>query len=120
MGDVGGVRPAPLQQWLEDLLKEEVTEPLGRPRCERRAAVDAGDGYRNGYGKPRRLARCPRDRQTRARVAGRRRDPDSLGPLDDEAWVQGIRRRAADATSRQRRAGAGGEVKAQGEPKTDR
>ncbi len=45
-----------IQQWLQDLLKEEVTERLGRPRYERRAAVDAGEGYRNGYGRPRRLA----------------------------------------------------------------
>jgi transposase-like protein len=45
-----------IQHWLQDLLKEEVTELLGRPRYERRAAVDAVDGYRNGSGKPRRLA----------------------------------------------------------------
>ena len=35
---------------------EEVTELLGRVKSERRAAVDAPPGYRNGYGKPRRPA----------------------------------------------------------------
>jgi transposase-like protein len=37
-------------------LEVEVTELLGRQRHERRAGIDAPVGYRNGYGKPRRLA----------------------------------------------------------------
>jgi putative transposase len=41
-----------IQRWLQDLLEAEVTEFLGRGRHER----GAKDGYRNGYGKPRRLA----------------------------------------------------------------
>lgn len=41
---------------IQELLEEEVTEGLGRRRSERRAAVDAPAGYRNGYGKPRKLA----------------------------------------------------------------
>jgi len=36
-------------------LEEEVTELLGRTKSARREAVDATPGYRNGYGKPRRL-----------------------------------------------------------------
>ena len=43
-----------IQEWLQEVLEEEVTEVLGRRRSERRAPVD-GRGYRNGYGKPRRL-----------------------------------------------------------------
>jgi transposase-like protein len=35
---------------------EEVTSVLGRRRSERRRGVDARPGYRNGYGKPRRLS----------------------------------------------------------------
>ena len=35
--------------------REEVTELLGRRKSERRRAVDAPSGYRNGYGKPRHL-----------------------------------------------------------------
>ncbi|MBV8199856.1 MAG: IS256 family transposase [Acidobacteria bacterium] len=41
--------------FVQTLLEEEVTELLGRRKSERRAAVDAADGYRNGHGKPRRL-----------------------------------------------------------------
>ena len=45
-----------IQGWIQDLLEEEVAELLGRRKSERRAAVDAPAGYRNGHGQPRRLA----------------------------------------------------------------
>lgn len=45
-----------VQEFVQALLEEEVTELLGRRKSERRAAVDAPAGYRNGCGKPRRLA----------------------------------------------------------------
>jgi putative transposase len=45
-----------VQCWLQELLEEEVTELLGRGRSERREGIDAPRGYRNGYGKPRRLS----------------------------------------------------------------
>jgi transposase-like protein len=41
--------------WLQDLLEQEVVEFLGRGKSQRRGAVDAAGGYRNGYGKPRKL-----------------------------------------------------------------
>jgi len=41
---------------LQHLLEEEMEEVLGRPRYERREGVDAPPGYRNGFGKPRRLS----------------------------------------------------------------
>ncbi len=44
-----------IQSWVQALLEEEVTELLGRGKSERREAVDAPPGYRNGYGNPRRL-----------------------------------------------------------------
>ena len=44
------------QELIQRILEEEVTELLGREKSERRRAVDAVAGYRNGYGKPRRLA----------------------------------------------------------------
>ena len=44
-----------IQTWFQDLLEAEVTELLGRRKAQRRPAVDAPAGYRNGYGKPRRL-----------------------------------------------------------------
>ena len=45
-----------IQGWLQDLLEEEVTQLLGRQKSERCVGVDATAGYRNGYGKPRRVA----------------------------------------------------------------
>lgn len=44
-----------IQGWIQDLLNEEITELLGREKSARREPVDAPAGYRNGYGKPRRL-----------------------------------------------------------------
>ena len=45
-----------VQRLLQRLLKEEVEEVLVRRRYERRDGVDATPGYRNGFGKPRRLS----------------------------------------------------------------
>jgi putative transposase len=45
-----------IQGWIQDLLEEEVAELLGRRKSERRTAVDAPTGYRNGHGKPRQLS----------------------------------------------------------------
>lgn len=44
------------QEMIQQILEEEVTELLGREKSERKAAVDARPGYRNGHGKPRRLS----------------------------------------------------------------
>ena len=44
-----------IQALIQAALEAEVTELLGRVRYQRRAAVDAPAGYRNGYGKPRKL-----------------------------------------------------------------
>ena len=41
-----------VQQFIQTLLEEEVTELLGRTKSVRREAVDAVPRYRNGYGKP--------------------------------------------------------------------
>jgi transposase-like protein len=45
-----------VQEFIQTLLEEEVTELLGRERYERREEVDAGVGYRNGHGKERKLS----------------------------------------------------------------
>jgi hypothetical protein len=45
-----------MQQLLQRLLEEEVGGLLGRGRYERREAVDPAVGYRNGFGKPRRVS----------------------------------------------------------------
>lgn len=43
-----------IRELFQEMLEEEVTQFLGRARYERLAPVDA-PGYRNGYGKPRKL-----------------------------------------------------------------
>ena len=41
-----------IQQWLQDLLEEEVSEFLGRAKSQRRAELEQPcAGYRNGYGE---------------------------------------------------------------------
>ena len=46
----------PIQRFLQTRWEDEMTELLGRPTSARRAPVDAPQGMRNGYGKPRRLS----------------------------------------------------------------
>ena len=41
------------QDFIQQILEEEVTALRGREKSERKAAVDAAPGYRNGYGKAR-------------------------------------------------------------------
>jgi hypothetical protein len=78
-----GRRPLPqwtaLEEWtrlqvrdfVQELLKAEVTELLGRERSERMAAVDGERGYRNSFGKPRRLTMsCGTITLRRPRVRG--------------------------------------------------
>lgn len=46
-----------IQEFIQDILEEEVREFLGRGKYERtNGRIDTPGGYRNGYGKPRRLA----------------------------------------------------------------
>ena len=47
---------AKIQATMQTVLEEELTAFLGRGKSERRAGVDPAPGYRNGRGKPRRLA----------------------------------------------------------------
>ena len=44
------------QEFIQQIMEEEVTELSGREKSERGSTVDSAEGYRNGYGKPRRLA----------------------------------------------------------------
>lgn len=60
-----------LQRFIQSLVEEDVTERLGRKKSERRRAVDAPEGYRNGYGKPRQLTlSCGTITVRRPRVRG--------------------------------------------------
>jgi len=68
-----------IQRLIQELLEEEVTQFLGRARWTRRSPLDGGIGYRNGYGKVRRLTlgagtvdvRRPRVRNTEERFESR-------------------------------------------------
>ena len=44
-----------IQGFIQQILEEEVTELLGRAKSQRLKEVDSTTGYRNGYGKPRKL-----------------------------------------------------------------
>jgi transposase-like protein len=91
------------QEFIQQILEEEVTELLGRGKSERRAAVDAHVGYRNGYGKPRRLAmssgtitlRRPRVRGLEERFESRvlplfARRTKEVGELIPELYLHGL------------------------------
>lgn len=58
-----------IQYWIQELLEDEVRQVLGRDRHERRKRIDALPGYRNGYGKERRVTlSCGTIRVRRPRV----------------------------------------------------
>jgi transposase-like protein len=92
-----------IQRWLQHLLEEEVEDALGRRRYERRDGVDAAPGYRNGWGKPRRLSltsgtitvRRPRVRGLEARFESRllplfKRRTEEVGRLLPELYLHGL------------------------------
>jgi putative transposase len=45
-----------VQRFIQGLLEEEVTALLERPKSARRRGAEGPSGYRNGYGKPRRVS----------------------------------------------------------------
>jgi transposase-like protein len=92
-----------IQDWIQDILEEEVGDLLGRQKHERRAAVDAPSGYRNGHGKPRRLSlssgtitvRRPRVRDLDERFESRilplfLRRTREVGDLLPELYLHGL------------------------------
>lgn len=91
-----------IQEWLQDLLEAEVTEFLGRGKSQRRED-DAVAGYRNGYGKPRRIAltagtitvRRPRMRNLAERFESRvlplfKRRTAELGAMLPQLYLHGL------------------------------
>lgn len=92
-----------VQDLLQLMLEEEVAAMLGRRRYARRAAVDDRAGYRNGYGKPRRLSlsvgtitlRRPRIRGLEARFVSRllplfKRRTEAVGQLLPQLYLHGL------------------------------
>jgi len=60
-----------VQEFVQSLLEEEVTELVGRKKSERRKAVDSPPVYRNGYGRGRHLTLgCGTVKVRRPRVRG--------------------------------------------------
>ena len=100
-----------LEGWIRDEIEvriqsiagEEVTQFLGRGWYERKGVVDAAPGYRNGYGKPRRLSTCcgtikikrPRVRGLKERFESRilplfARHTKEVGALLPEFYLHGL------------------------------
>lgn len=101
--DLEGFVREHIQQFIQSLLEEEVTTLLGRPKSARRAAVDAPEGARNGYGKPRKLAlscgtitvRRPRVRDLGERFVSRvlplfKRRTQQVGELLPQLYLHGL------------------------------
>jgi transposase-like protein len=92
-----------VQRFIQGLLEEEVTALLERPKSARRTAVEMPVGYRNGYGKPRRLSltsgtitvRRPRVRGLEQRFKSRvlplfKRRTQEVGALLPELYLHGL------------------------------
>ena len=92
-----------MQQFLQRMLEEEVGGILGRARYARRDPVDAVAGYRNGFGKPRRLSlsngtitlRRPRVRGLEERFESQllpafKRHTEEVGRLLPELYLHGL------------------------------
>src|SRR5713226_6806798 len=92
-----------IRRLLQQLLEEEMEDVLGRRRYARRDGVDAPPGYRNGFGKPRRLSlmsgtitvRRPRVRGLDARFESRllplfKRRTEEVGQLLPELYLHGL------------------------------
>ena len=92
-----------IQDWVQELMVAEVTELLGREKSERRKPVDTTAGYRNGYGKPRKLTmsvgtvtvRRPRVRDVEERFESRvlplfKRRSETVSELIPELYLHGL------------------------------
>ncbi len=92
-----------VRQFIQQALEDEVSELLGRRKSARRARVDAPRGYRNGYGKLRRVTlscgtvtvRRPRVREVEERFESRvlplfKRKSQAVGDLLPELYLHGL------------------------------
>ena len=92
-----------IQEFVQALLEEEVTALVGRRKSARREAVDAPAVYRNGHGKPRKLAMMggtievcrPRLRGLEERFESRilplfRRRTEQVGELLPQLYLHGL------------------------------
>ena len=91
------------QEYIQDILEDEVERFLGRKKSERIAAVDGTAGYRNGHGKSKKLSlmngtiivRRPRVRDTEERFESKiipffKRRSKEVGQLLPELYLHGL------------------------------
>lgn len=91
------------QQFIQDILEEEINDFLRRGKSERIKGVDAPSGYRNGYGRLRKFAlmdgtirvRRPRVRATDERFESKvlplfKRRSRELGEMLPELYLHGL------------------------------
>ena len=92
-----------VQGFIQGILEEEVSEFFGRGKSERKESVDGVLGYRNGYGRTRRLSlqggtitiRRPRVRGTEERFRSKvlplfKRRTKEMGELLPELYLHGL------------------------------
>ena len=92
-----------IQRFLQELLEEEITDLLGRRKSERGPTVDGVVGYRNGFGKARRLSmtcgtvtvRRPRVRGLEQRFESRllplfKRRTEEIGEMLPKLYLHGL------------------------------
>ncbi|MGB3921714.1 MAG: transposase [Minisyncoccia bacterium] len=92
-----------VQKLLQQVLEEEITALLGRERSERKDPVDSKEGYRNSYGRARKLSmscgtivvRRPRVRDLTERFESRilplfKRRTEEVGRLLPELYLNGL------------------------------
>src|SRR5208337_2346772 len=92
-----------VQGFIQDILEEEVSEFFGRGKSERKESVDGVLGYRNGYGRTRRLSlqggtitiRRPRVRGTEERFRSKvlplfKRRTKEVGEILLELYLHGL------------------------------
>ncbi len=91
------------QEYIQEILEDEVERFLGRRKSERIAAVDGTAGYRNGHGKPKKMSlmngtisvRRPRMRNTEERFESKiipffKRRSKEVGQLLPELYLHGL------------------------------
>lgn len=91
------------QEYIQDILKDEVESFLGRKKSERMKMIDGASGYRNGHGKPKKFTlmngtitvRRPRVRGTEERFESKiipffKRRSKEVGQLLPELYLHGL------------------------------
>ena len=92
-----------VQEYIQDILEEEVESFLGRKKSERLTMVDGTPGYWNGHGKPKKFSvmsgtitvRRPRVRETEERFKSKiipffKRRSKEVGQLLPELYLHGL------------------------------